>query len=156
METARYATVAGGARAWLGRDETESSPHATAAGAAKTRTTGPDSGASGAPRPRNGSVSCSCRSLAEAVRMPFRGLGSPASEAGLPATAFVVQVPVVFQMQGSDMQRAVPAQASPDDAAPATTQAAPKKPAAKPKSATKKKPVKKKKKKKSTAKKRRV
>lgn len=72
------------------------------------------------------------------------------------ATAFVVQVPVVFQMQGSDMQRAVPAQASPDDAAPATTQAAPKKPAAKPKSATKKKPVKKKKKKKSTAKKRRV
>lgn len=70
------------------------------------------------------------------------------------ATPFVVQVPVVFQMQGSDVQRAAPPQTATDDAAPAP-KAAPQKPAAKPKSATKKKPAKKKKKK-STAKKRRV
>jgi len=66
--------------------------------------------------------------------------------AELVATAFVVQVPVVFQMQVRDPAAAAPA---------AKTEAAPAKATAKPKSATKKKPAKKKKKK-STSRKRRV
>ncbi|MCC7548418.1 MAG: TonB family protein [Burkholderiales bacterium] len=85
----------------------------------------------------------------------------------LVATPFVVQVPVVFQMQRSDGSAttdaatdAPAAAAAAPDAAPARAQAAPAKatPAkakAKPNSATKKKPVKKKKKK-SPSRKRRV
>jgi len=84
----------------------------------------------------------------------------------LVATPFVVQVPVVFQMQRSDgtapaaaaaaaAAAAPAAAAAATDAAPARPQAAPGKAKAKPKSATKKKPVKKKKKK-SASRKRRV
>ena len=62
------------------------------------------------------------------------------------ATAFVVQVPVVFQMHAKNPAAAAPA---------AKTEAAPAKATAKPKSATKKKPAKKKKKK-STSRKQRV
>jgi len=65
--------------------------------------------------------------------------------AELIATAFVVQVPVVFQMQVRDPAEAAPA---------AKPEAAPAKATTKPKSATKKKPAKKKKK--STSRKRRV
>ncbi len=75
----------------------------------------------------------------------------------LVATPFVVQVPVVFQMQRSDGSAATDtpaAAAAAPDAAPARAQAAPAKAKAKPKSATKKKPVKKKKK--SPSRKRRV
>jgi len=89
-----------------------------------------------------------------AVELVRESILPPPSE--LIATPFVVQVPVVFQMQreeAADPAHAAPAPAT--RAAPAGDEAAPAKPAAKPKSATKKKkPVKKKKK--STAKKRRV